>query len=351
MANRYIAGVGKALLFKNNQLVGVGKTYTESTFNFSTDKGEIRGGAGNALIGQYFYNSSLGVTITDACFNLETIALNLGVGIEQGGVVFYESTGAGDVTGAGGVITLTEEPVAFDGAKMAWYKKPTDEQWNMTTIGVGNTITIPGADEGEHYCVKYPYEAICARHVVVKTQFAPAVVHLVLINDIFSSDTTNAGNSSKCGALITDIPQFQLSGSQEISATPTSSATQALTGNAMAVLDGVGCEDDPYYGTITECIFDTDWCQSVIALAPVDADMELAVGDTKVGQIYAVFGGMTASRLIDPKEFVWAVESGTAVTVDATTGLITAAEAGEAIVSATVANDKVDPAIIRVTVA
>lgn len=47
MANRYIAGVGKALLFKNNQLVGVGKTYTESTFNFSTDKGEIRGGQGD----------------------------------------------------------------------------------------------------------------------------------------------------------------------------------------------------------------------------------------------------------------------------------------------------------------
>lgn len=63
--NQFLAGVGRALIFKDNNLIGVAKTLTESTFDFSISAEEIRGGSGNALFGKYFHDSNLAVTLTD----------------------------------------------------------------------------------------------------------------------------------------------------------------------------------------------------------------------------------------------------------------------------------------------
>jgi len=40
--NRFLAGVGRALLFDGNNLIGVAKTLTESTFNFIISKNLIK---------------------------------------------------------------------------------------------------------------------------------------------------------------------------------------------------------------------------------------------------------------------------------------------------------------------
>lgn len=63
--NRFLAGVGKALLIRGNELIGVGTTLTESTFDFSITAEDVRGGAGNVLLGRYFHDSALNLTITD----------------------------------------------------------------------------------------------------------------------------------------------------------------------------------------------------------------------------------------------------------------------------------------------
>ena len=42
----FLAGVGRALLFKGNDLIGVAKTLTESTFDFSITAEDVRGGQG-----------------------------------------------------------------------------------------------------------------------------------------------------------------------------------------------------------------------------------------------------------------------------------------------------------------
>lgn len=46
--NHFLAGVGTALLFKGDNLIGVAKTLTESTFNFTITPEEIRGGQGKS---------------------------------------------------------------------------------------------------------------------------------------------------------------------------------------------------------------------------------------------------------------------------------------------------------------
>ena len=63
--NRFLAGVGRALLIKGNDLIGVAKTLTNSTFDFSITGEDVRGGMGNALWGKYFHDSALNVTLED----------------------------------------------------------------------------------------------------------------------------------------------------------------------------------------------------------------------------------------------------------------------------------------------
>lgn len=316
--NKFLSGVGRALLFDGDELIGVAKTLTESTFNFTISAEEIRGGQGNALFGKYFHDSSLAITMTDAMFNLEYFAANLGVNIDQGGLSIYESPKEGEAVSSG-VVTLAKTPVAFGGAYIGWYKRPSDQYWTIGTI-TGNTMSIPDASDLDRYCVKYFYQNEDARSITIKTQYVPKVLHVVIINDLFSGDATEGG-VNKYGRLITDIPSFQLDGNQDLSLTATSAATVSLTGNALGVESGDSCEEDPYYGTMTEEIFGSSWKDNAVALAVENGVIELAASGTETLNIRVVFGGSIASKRQPNSNFTFAVESGNA-TVD-TAGVIT----------------------------
>lgn len=335
MANIFTAGPARALFFYGQQLIGVGKTLSDTTFDASITGEEVRGGPGNLLYGKYFHDSNLNIQITDALFNLQYVAASLGVDVEQGGVTLYESAKAGETVAAGGKITLTNTAVAFDGSILAWYKKPTDDDWTVTTVA-DNAITISGATAGDHYCVKYFYQNMNAKSITIKAQYVPKTLHLVLINDLYSGDVANVGSASKYGRLITDIPSYQLDGSQNLSWSATSTATVSLNGSALAVDDGASCEEDPIYGTMTQEIFGAKWQDDVKAVAVANADLELAKSATETLQVYAVFGGGVASRMMDNSNFKFAVESGTSATVVENTGVITASTtAGDTVISVT----------------
>lgn len=332
--NQFLAGVGRALLFDGDNLIGVAKTLTESTFNFSISAEDIRGGQGNALFGKYFHDSNLAITLTDAMFKLEYLAANLGVDIEQGGLSMYESPAAGETTGVGGVINLPHSAVAFNGSLIGWYKKPSDKNWSIANIdAAGNTMTIPSATSGEVYCVKFMYQNPDARQITIKTQYVPKVLHLVILSDLFSGDTKDIGSATKYGRIITDIPAFQLDGNNDLNLTTTSAATISLTGNALGVESGDSCEEDPYYGTMTEEIFGAAWQDNVIALAIENSEIELATGAKETLIVRAVYGGATASNRQSNSNFDFVAESGNS-TVNAA-GEVTGGASGETVISVT----------------
>lgn len=344
MANIFTAGPARALFFYGQQLIGVGKTLSDTTFDASITGEEVRGGPGNLLYGKYFHDSNLNIQITDAMFNIQYVAASLGVDVEQGGVTLYESAKAGETVAAGGKITLTNTAVAFDGSIIAWYKKPTDDDWTVATVSE-NAITIPSAATGDHYCVKYFYQNMNAKSITIKAQYVPKTLHLVLINDLYSGDVANvAASTSKYGRLITDIPQYQLDGSQNLSWSATSTATVSLNGSALAVDDGASCEEDPIYGTMTQEIFGAKWQDDVKAVAIGNADIDLAKSASETLQVYAVFGGGVASRMMDNSNFNFTVESGgTSATVNAS-GVVTATTtAGTAVVSVTLKDAAGEP--------
>lgn len=350
--NHFLAGVGTALLFKGNDLVGVAKTLTESTFDFAITAEDIRGGQGNGLLGRYFHDSTLTATLTDAMFDLNYMALSLGVNIESGGLSVKEE----ELTATTDAVTVTETPVAFDGTMIGWYKKPTDSDWQIGTIA-GTTMTITDATADQVYCVKYFYQNKNAKSITIKSQYVPATLHVVVMTDLYSGKVGTQSDATRYGRLIVDIPQFQLEGNQNLSLTATSAATINLTGMALAVLDGATCEDDPYYGTMTEEIYGAKWQDDVIALAIENAELDMNKNDTEALIVRAVFGKGMASQRKDNSNFNFTVETSPAATatgvrVEAGTGLVSAGSAaGVAVIEVSLKDAlNVPPAYATVTV-
>lgn len=349
--NHFLAGVGRALIFAGDNLIGVAKTLTESTFNFSISSEDVRGGSANALWGKYFHDSNLQIQLTDAMFKLEYVAANLGVDINQGGITVYESGSAGEAIVTDGQLTLANTPIQFDGSYIGWYKKPSDLEWNIAQIS-GNVMTIPGATTGEAYCVKYFYQNPNVRSIVINTQYIPKVWHLVILNDLFAGDVADIGSASRYGRIVTDIPRYQLDGNMTLNLTATSASTVPINGNALAVEAGLSCEEEPYYGTMTEEIFGTSWEDNVIALAIENSDMELVNGGSDTLIVRVVFGGATASARQSNDNFTFAVESGSSAAVNSA-GLVTAdsTATGDTVISVTLTSkpDVVAYATVSVT--
>ena len=350
-ANIFTAGPARALFFSGDQLIGIGKTLSDTTFNTSITAEEVRGGPGNLLYGQYFHDSSLTVSITDAMFNLRYVAANLGVDVTKGGITVYESGKAGEAVTTPGQITLTNTPVAFDGTLIGWYKKPADDNGSVATIN-GETMVVPGAIAGESYCIKYFYQNENAESITIKAQFVPKVLHLVLINDLYSGSAADvAASSSKYGRLITDIPNFQLDGNVNLAWAATSAATVPLNGKALAYDESTSCEEDPVYGTMTQEVFGAKWQDDVIALAIENADMELANNGSEQLIVRAVFGGNIASQRKDAANFTFAVATGSATYIDVdNTGKVTAKAAGTGYVTVTLKENTAIQAVAEVTV-
>lgn len=289
-------------------------------------------------------------------FNLEYMAAALGTTVESGGLSLYESSAAGETITTPGSITLTNTPVALDGALIGWYKKPAEANWNVATI-TGTTMSIPSSQNGEVYCVKYFYNNPNAQSITIRAQYVPRVLHIVIINDLYSGNAANVAESAtRYGRLITDIPQFQLDGTQNLSLTSTSAATVSLTGSALAMSSGDSCEEDLIYGTMTREVFGEVWQDNVIAIAVENSEIDLAQEGTETIIVRSVSGGSGGAVRRDNSAFTFAIESNPALTATGSevdsSGVITAGTTpGTGMVSVSLTGyDNVAPAYVKFTV-
>ena len=304
------------------------------------------------MLGRYFHDSNMQVTLVDAMFDLQYMALSLGVNLESGGLSVKEEELA---VGSDGTVTASETPVAFNGSMIGWYKKPSDTEWSIGTF-TGSKMTISGASQSDPYCVKYFYINENAKSIKIKSQYVPSELHVVIMNDLYSGDVGSQSDATRYGRLITDIPRLQMDGNQTLNLTATSAATINLTGSALAVLSGDTCEDDPYYGTMTEEIYGAKWQDDVVALAVENSDIELAKSASETLIVRAVFGAGMASQRKDNSNFTFSVVSTPASTATGTNvdtkGVVKAGtQAGVAVVQVVLTDaPDVDPAFVTVTV-
>lgn len=359
MKNYVAGGAGRALLFLGEQLYAVGNTLNSNAIHFSITAEDIRGGRKNVLLAQYFHDPSMSLDLTNVLFNFDELALTTGNTIVQGGLSLKEEPAT---IAANDTATLTQTPVApvgMGGQIYIWYKKPTDRDWKNVIYTTGTTVTIPGATQGDTYCLKYFWNNENARSMTLKAAYEPAEVQLVLIQDLYPVEVQKGVTTpgAKAGNFITICPRYKLNGTTDLDFSAGSVVGTSLSGNVLSVEDENSCEGEQIFGYMTQEIFSEKWQDNVVALAIENADLDMNQNDTETLIVRAVFGNGMASQRKDNSNFTFTVASSPAataadVTVGSNTGVVSAGTTdGVAVIEVTLTGaPNVPPAYATVTV-
>lgn len=323
---RTLAGVGFVDLIDpaTKNIMAVAKALTDEGLNTSVSEDVFRAGSSNARWGSYFYDSNLGITLTDITFKLEYLAMKFGGTIEAGGDIF---TTEQVTTSVANQITILGTPVApFEGSAIiyGWYKlaSTTEDIWTPIQF-TGSTATVNNLPSGSTVCVKYVYNTLSARSFKVSSDIIPDVVYAVMhIPEVKSGGSANElSTSSKIGELQVKIPQLQLDPNTDLALTSSGHATTSIGGNAL-INYGEGCGDTGYYAEIVEITYGASEFDNVSAIVVSNANLEMSDGDTETLRVYKMYNDGTAPSIISNSKLTFTA-SGTSATVS-NAGLVTA---------------------------
>lgn len=356
MAQNFIlASVGTVDLIdpSTGEIIVTSKTLTESGISFSVTAEDIRGGMANKLLGQYFHDSAMALNMTDALFNLQYLALNVGGTITVGGNAI---TTEQITTTVADKITVSETPQKFGNVGvLGWASVAGENNWSKIDFDAETkTATVAGLPVGTTVCVKYVKNDASAEQFIVSSAFIPSQCHAILTLPLFKAGTdskTSFTSSSKVGEVQVEIPNFLLGGAQDLSLTASGASTTNLSGNALTTFDGSeGCDGDGYYARLIQITYNKDEFADVKSIVVADSDIDLVVGEKQVLDVLAIYGGMTAPKKVEASKLTFTSSDDTVATVDAN-GEVTAVAEGSAIVEVVVTDKSalVAKAVVTVT--
>ena len=275
----------------------------------------------NALLSRYLHDSAMALTLTDALFDFSYMALNVGGTIQTGAdVLTLEQV----TTTEANKITVKDTPQKFGNfGVIGWYSLPSEDNWTTITFDQDTkTANVADLPKGTTVCVKYTKTDASAEQFTVSSAFIPAQVYGVLTLPLFKSgtDTKQFSNSSKVGEVQVEIPNFMFDGNMELALTSAGTTTTPLSGNALATFTGLeGCDsNDGYYAKLKQVTYNKDEFADVKAIVVADANVELKVGEKQMLQIYAIYSGIKAPKLIDNSKLTFTSSSDTFASVKPT---------------------------------
>jgi hypothetical protein len=348
MSNYILAGVGTIEAFTQSSTqptkIFTSKTLQESGISISVTAEDIRGGLSNPLLGRYFHDSILEANITDALFNLQYLALNVGGEVVIGGSSLVTET----VTAGSGTLTVQGTPVAFGTAgTVGWYTPAGQEDWAPLTFeGKVATATVTS---GTDYCVRYNANDAGIQEFVVPSAIIPSEVHLVMTYPLFAGGTSPEAisTSSQVGELIVDIPRFQFAGNVELSLTSSGAATSNLSGSALASYTTANCNDMGTYGTVKQKIYGGNWYDDLTTIAVDGGNFSIANGATKKLKVIGIFKNGTG--VLDNSKLTFTSSASSTASVT-NAGVVTGAGTGSANITITVTDKTSVATMVGVTV-
>lgn len=280
----------------------------------------------------------MSATITDALFNLQYLALNVGGNITIGGSSLVTESATTTVANQ---ITIVGTPVAFGTAgTVGFYTIEGQEDYKSITF-VGKTATVSNLPIGSKVCVTYNTNDDALQLFTVPSAIIPSEVHLEMTYPLFAGGITNQtlSTSSQVGELIVDIPRFQLSGSTTLSMTASGVSNSSLSGQALASYTTANCSDMGMYGTVKMKIYGKNWTEDLESMAVDGAEISMNTGEKLTLKVVGIFtGGVTGVLNNSNLTFT----SGTQATATVSnTGEIEAKQAGSTVIEIA-ATDKPD---------
>ena len=348
MSNYILAGVGTIEAFTQSSTqptkIFTSKTLQESGISISVTAEDIRGGLSNPLLGRYFHDSILEANITDALFNLQYLALNVGGEVVIGGRSLVTET----VTAGTGTLTVQGTPVAFGTAgTVGWYTPAGQEDWAPLTFE--GKVATASVTSGSSYCVRYNADDSNIQEFVVPSAIIPSEVHLVMTYPLFAGGTSPEAisTSSQVGELIVDIPRFQFAGNVELSLTSSGAATSNLSGSALASYTTANCNDMGTYGTVKQKIYGGNWYDELTTIAVDGGNFSVANGSKKTLKVIGLFKNGTG--IIDNSKLTFTSGQSSTASVN-TSGVVTGAGTGSTNITVTVTGKTSVATMVGVTV-
>lgn len=358
MKDKYIlASVGDVTLLRpDGEVILTSKTLTESGISFTTTEQEVRGGMLNGLIASFFTDSAMTLTLTDATFNMQSLAVNVGADVQMSADVMTIET---ITTTQADKVTVSKEPKMFGNVgTIGWVSLAGQDEWTKVVFDpLTKTANVPDLPIGTTVCVKYVKEDASAEQITVSSAFIPSQCYALLTLPLFkcgNSSTGVATSSAKIGEVQVEIPTFQLSGAVDLSLTASGNATTPLSGKALMTFGGgADCSTDSgYYARLKQVIMGKDEFADVKSIVIADSDIELETSEKQILQVYAIYGGVTAPRLIDNSKITFTMEAGkTSVATVDIKGEIEAKGVGQAYVEAVITGhtNLIAKAVVEVT--
>ncbi len=337
-----LAGVGTIRAFTQSstlpELIFTSKTLQENSISIEVSSEDVRGGLSNPLLSRYFHDSLMSATITDALFNLQYLALNVGGNITIGGSsLVTESV----TTTVANQITITGTPVAFGTAgTVGFYTIEGQEDYKSVSF-VGKTANVSNLPIGSKVCVTYNTNDDAMQTFTVPSAIIPSEVHLEMTYPLFAGGITNQtlSTSSQVGELIVDIPRFQLSGSTTLSMTASGVSNSSLSGQALASYTTANCSDMGMYGTVKMKIYGKNWSEDLESMAVDGAEISMNTDEKLTLKVVGIFsGGITG--VLNNSNLTFTSGAQATATVS-NVGEVEAKQAGTTIIEIT-ATDKPD---------
>jgi len=312
---KFLVSTADIYAYDNNMnLVLFGKTMLDTSIETTLGNTDVRAGRGNQLQYIYYHTAEMTLNISDAQWNLDFLAQQVGQTIATGANIYTEE----NVTlAAGGGGTVVGTPLAVTGTTLYGWVTQSDGVTTKVTF-TGSAFTLAGGAENEVVCVRYYALDAAASSLTIPSNFIPATLRLVLVAQLASSDAS----TNIIGEVQIEVPRASLNGAFTISMTPDGVASTPLMARAIASNDAiVGCSDEPTYASIKEILYNTNWYDSVVALAIEGGDFGLTTGQTKQLVVRAV--PQSGASFIPPvADLTFASSAVGAATVDAA-GLVT----------------------------
>lgn len=347
----FLAGVGTIMLRDGSgNLVLSSDVLTESGVNITSSAQEVRGSLGNVLLGQYFTDSNMELTLTNASFDPQYIALNVGSDITIGASVPTTET---LTVGSGGAITTTKVPQAIGNlGTIGWYKAEGSDSYVSAPITfTGSTATLAGVTEGTAVCVKYWAIDGSAKEMVIPGSIIPKIMHATLTIPKFAMGVTEYTTSAMSGEIIIDIPSFQLNGSVELSLSSNGTATVPLSGKALkSKVNARPCDMFGQFGTLTDITYNKNWYDDLTAMAIASGDdIQLAVAGTETLSVMGIYDGMYTG-LINNSNLTFTSSASSIATVS-NAGVVAGVATGTATITIVATGKTSISATARVTIA
>lgn len=266
---------------ENDNLLFVGKTLLDTSIETTLSNTDVRAGQGNQLQYIYYHTAEMNITISDAQFNLDYLALNTGSEKITGANVWTEETV--EVTSGSG--TVKKDPLSITSDTI--YGWATKKDGTVVRVEfTGKTFTT-GDDYTGKVCMRYYAKDDAAKQVVINADMVPSIIHLVMEAILASSDAA----TNQIGTVQIDVPRASMTGAFTLSMTPDAVASTPLNVRALSsetASDGSCSGSRPVYATITEIVDGANWYDDVVALAVVGGDFELANMETAMLEVRAV---------------------------------------------------------------